>query len=90
MIRHPDMPRALRSASMSAVSAVAMISTIVAEIDHATSSIAQSIAVQSDYLAAEVRKFLISLRCGPTDRQQNEVSAYTDLEHRQRDVPRAA
>jgi len=50
----------------------------------------REVAVQGDYLAAEVRKFLASLRRGPMDRQQNEVSTYTGLERRQREVPRAA
>lgn len=132
----------LRSASKAAVSAVGEISTIVADIDHATSRIAQTIAdqtaataeiarsveqtsqgtqgvtdniqsvsqntaetkhlagavldtskqvaTQGDHLAVEVRKFLVSLRRGPMDRQQNEIGAPKSAERHVRVLPKAA
>ncbi|WP_243369371.1 methyl-accepting chemotaxis protein [Microvirga solisilvae] len=132
----------LRSASNAAVSAVSEISTIVADIDHATSRIAESIAGQTaataeiarsveqtsagtqgvtdnirsvsqntaetkhlagsvldtsrqvagqgDHLADVVRKFLVSLRRGPMERQQNEVVAYRGVERRSTNLLKAA
>jgi len=133
---------ALRSASTAAVSAVAEISTIVADIDLATSRIAQSIAgqtaataeiarsveqtsvgtqgvtdniqsvsqntaetkhlagsvldtsrqlaIQGDHLADEVRKFLVALRRGPMDGQEDERGTDKGEDRYERQLPRAA
>jgi len=132
----------LRSASTAAVSAVTQISTIVADIDLATSRIAQSIAgqtaataeiarsveqtsvgtqgvteniqsvsqntaetkhlagsvldtskelaVQGDRLADEVNRFLVALRRGPMERQENEPGDRRPDNLRGRPLPRAA
>ncbi|SCY50625.1 methyl-accepting chemotaxis protein [Microvirga guangxiensis] len=69
------------------------VSQNTAETKHLAGSVldtSQQVAVQGDRLADEVRKFLVALRRGPMERQQNEVIAYRGVEGRKSRLLKAA
>ena len=69
------------------------VSQHTAETKHLAGSVldtSQQVAVQGDRLADEVRKFLVALRRGPMERQQNEVIAYRGVEGRKSRLLKAA
>ncbi|MCG7393002.1 methyl-accepting chemotaxis protein [Microvirga sp. ACRRW] len=69
------------------------VSQNTAETKHLAGSVLETsrqVAGQGDHLADVVRKFLVSLRRGPMERQQNEVVAYRGVERRKSDLLKAA